>query len=97
METWQKIGNTTKLASSLVTKFGVANLATIWILLEITEEIYNITIYDVNGFFQKALEVLSQGTQIFLLILGGILALFSLYGLFRLYKWCHLTPRKNGH
>ncbi|GFR19671.1 hypothetical protein TNCT_30021 [Trichonephila clavata] len=41
--------------------------------------------------------VLSQGTQIFLLILGGILALFSLYGLFRLYKWCHLTPRKNGH
>ncbi|GFT66820.1 hypothetical protein NPIL_205901 [Nephila pilipes] len=41
--------------------------------------------------------VLSQGTQIFLLVLGGILALFSLYGLYRLYRWCQLDPRKIGH
>ncbi|XP_054724082.1 uncharacterized protein LOC129234191 [Uloborus diversus] len=41
--------------------------------------------------------VLSQGTQIFLLVLGGILGLFSLYGLYRLYRWCKQNPRKPGH
>ncbi|GFU77503.1 hypothetical protein TNCV_3498761 [Trichonephila clavipes] len=38
----------------LKTIFGV--LATIWMLLEITGEIHNITIYDVSGFFEKALD-----------------------------------------
>ncbi|GFT80768.1 hypothetical protein TNCV_1939871, partial [Trichonephila clavipes] len=38
----------------LTTIFG--DLMTIWMLLEITGEIYNITIYDVSGFFEKELE-----------------------------------------
>ncbi|GIX75651.1 hypothetical protein CEXT_387781 [Caerostris extrusa] len=40
--------------------------------------------------------VLSPGTQIFLLILGIVLCIFFLYGLYRLYAWCKLNPRK-GH
>ncbi|XP_035208303.1 uncharacterized protein LOC118183015 [Stegodyphus dumicola] len=41
--------------------------------------------------------VISPGTQIFLLILGGVLSLFALYGLYRLYLWCKTNPRKGHH
>ncbi|KAG8179341.1 hypothetical protein JTE90_007614 [Oedothorax gibbosus] len=49
-----------------------------------------------HGHVSENWGVLSRGTQIFLFVLGGILGLFSLYGLYRLIRWCKLDPRKPG-
>ncbi|CAL1271543.1 unnamed protein product [Larinioides sclopetarius] len=38
--------------------------------------------------------VLSQGTQIFLIILGIFMVIFALYGIYRLYFWCQKNPRR---
>ncbi|XP_055933293.1 uncharacterized protein LOC129963173 isoform X2 [Argiope bruennichi] len=38
--------------------------------------------------------VLSQGTQIFLIILGIFMGIFLLYGVYRLYFWCQKDPRR---
>ncbi|PRD27141.1 UNVERIFIED_CONTAM: hypothetical protein NCL1_36177 [Trichonephila clavipes] len=51
METWRNSGDTAKLESFLATKFGQ----------NFTGEIYNVPIYDVSGFFEKALEGLVGG------------------------------------
>ncbi|KAF8783047.1 hypothetical protein HNY73_013260 [Argiope bruennichi] len=37
---------------------------------------------------------LSQGTQIFLIILGIFMGIFLLYGVYRLYFWCQKDPRR---
>ncbi|GFT91184.1 hypothetical protein TNCV_4044231 [Trichonephila clavipes] len=54
METWRITGYTSQLASFLATEF--VDFVTIWMLLEMTGEIYNIMIYDLSGFFEKALK-----------------------------------------